>query len=399
MLLLLIDYLRNHFGIHVPAAFGYTSTRLIFAAAFSLLCTTYCGKWFIAQLKELSIKQPIREDEGFLLGELHRNKKNTPTMGGALILFSALFSLLLFMDLSALFTWLLFFTTALLGFLGGYDDYLKLRFRNSKGLSGRRKLFVQFFLALCIVACIQIPAVTAAFEAAFNLKVPLIKEFSTGAERSLSISDFASCLYLPFHKGPLLIFTGVGLLISVLFSCFVIVGTSNAVNLSDGLDGLAAGLLIFVALSLGAVAFLSNNIAIAEYLNIPYITTSGEVAIFLASIGGGSLGFLWYNSHPAEVFMGDTGSLPLGGILGVAAVLLKKEFFLGIIGGIFVAEAGSVILQVICYKFFNKKRIFRCAPLHHHFEYLGWPESKVVIRFWIIGFLLSLVGLLSLKFQ
>lgn len=399
MLLLFIEFVKTHFGIHVPAAFSYTSTRVIMAAVFSLLLTTCFGKSFIRKLKELSIGQPVRDDVGFLLGELHRGKKNTPTMGGLLILFAAILALCIFMDLTAAYTWLLLFTTLVLGSLGGYDDYLKLRYRNAKGLSGKRKLIIQFLLALSVLCYLYIPCVATFLETYCGLTIPTIKENFHGLSVSISQSDFSSFLYVPCHKGPLIIFTGLGLVISWIFSSFVIVGASNAVNLSDGLDGLAAGLVIFVAVSLGAVAFLSNNITIAEYLNIPYISTSGEIAVFLAAIGGGALGFLWYNSHPAEVFMGDIGSLSIGGIIGVAAVLLKKEFFMGIVGGIFVLEALSVIIQITSYKFFNKRRVFRCAPLHHHFEYMGWPESKVVIRFWIIAFLFSLVGLLSLKFQ
>lgn len=183
------------------------------------------------------------------------------------------------------------------------------------------------------------------------------------------------------------------------FFFFVITGSSNAVNLTDGLDGLAAGSLIMVAGSLGIVAFVSNHQDLARYLNILYIEGSGEIAIYLCAMIGACLGFLWYNGYPAQVFMGDTGSLTLGGIIGVSAVLLKREFLLGIVGGIFVAEALSVILQVASYRFRNKKRIFLIAPLHHHFEYKGWPETKVVIRFWIVGLIFAIIGIASLRFQ
>ncbi len=184
-----------------------------------------------------------------------------------------------------------------------------------------------------------------------------------------------------------------------MFMMFVITGASNAVNLTDGLDGLAAGLIVLVAGSLALFAFVSNNVYISSYLNILYIEGAGELAIFLCALAGAALGFLWYNCLPAQVFMGDTGSLSLGGLIGVSAVLLKKEFLLGIVGFIFVAEALSVILQVVSFRYRNKKRIFLCAPLHHHYEYKGWPESKVVIRFWIIGLLLAIIGVASLKFQ
>ncbi|MDB6081276.1 MAG: mraY, partial [Chlamydiia bacterium] len=239
-------------------------------------------------------------------------------------------------------------------------------------------------------------------ESVIGLKPPVVKEFLHGAvetSKTLTLQEYTSRLYLPFFKHPILTFSGIGLVVLWLFFSFVIVGASNAVNLTDGLDGLASGLTIFVAAALAVFAFLSNHVEIAQYLNILYVEGSGEVGIFLAALCGGCLGFLWYNSHPAEVFMGDIGSLSIGGLLGVSAILLKREFFFGLVGAIFVAEALSVIIQVCSYKFFNKKRIFRCAPLHHHFEYLGWAESKVVIRFWIIGFLLSLMGLVSIKFQ
>jgi phospho-N-acetylmuramoyl-pentapeptide-transferase len=217
--------------------------------------------------------------------------------------------------------------------------------------------------------------------------------------QTLTLKDYSSRIYVPFFKDPIYIFSGLGLLFMWGFYAFVIVGASNAVNLTDGLDGLATGLCMFVAGALGTFAFLANNQDLAHYLNILYVEGSGEIAIYMAAMCGACLGFLWFNCHPAQLFMGDIGSLTLGGVLGVTAVLLKREFFLGLVGAIFVVEALSVILQVMSYRLRDKKRIFLCAPLHHHFEYKGWPESKVVIRFWIIGLLLALVGLASIKFQ
>ena len=216
---------------------------------------------------------------------------------------------------------------------------------------------------------------------------------------NMSLKEYASRLYLPFFKEPILIVGGGSLIFMALFFFFVITGSSNATNLTDGLDGLAAGSLIMVAGALGIIAFVSNHLEIASYLNILYVEGSGEIAIYLCAMIGACLGFLWYNGHPAQVFMGDTGSLTLGGIIGVSAVLLKREFLLGLVGGVFVAEALSVILQVASYRLRNKKRIFLCAPLHHHFEYKGWPETKVVIRFWIVGLLLAIIGIASIKFQ
>jgi phospho-N-acetylmuramoyl-pentapeptide-transferase len=399
MIFILINFLRDIWHIHVPAAFEYTSTRAILAAATALILTLTFGATFIKKLYELKIGQPIRDDAGFLLAELHKNKKNTPTMGGILILFSVLVSLVLWMDFSSPFTWMLCITTLVLGFLGGYDDFLKLKYKNAKGLSARRKLFIQLLVAIGIGAYFQVPEVSQFFATTFGVKVPIIKEFVGDQTITMTLQEYTSRLYMPFFKAPVYIFTGVGLLFLWAFYAFVIVGSSNAVNLTDGLDGLASGLLIFVCGALAIVAFLSNHIEMADYLRILYIEGSGEVCVFLAATLGACLGFLWYNGHPAQVFMGDIGSLSLGGLLGVSAIILRREFLLGIVGAVFVAEALSVILQVISYKFFNKRRIFRCAPLHHHFEYLGWFETKVVIRFWIIGFLLSLIGLASIKFQ
>ena len=222
------------------------------------------------------------------------------------------------------------------------------------------------------------------------------KEYLT---QPLTIKEYAGRFYVPFFKEHLFTFSGLLSVLGILFFTFIITGSSNAVNLTDGLDGLAAGCLILVSSCLALIAFVSNNIDLARYLNILYIEGSGEIAIYLSAFVGACLGFLWYNGHPAQVFMGDTGSLALGGIIGVSAILLKKELLLGIIGGIFVAEALSVILQVGSYKLRNRKRIFLCAPLHHHFEYQGWHETKVVIRFWIVGLLLAIVGIASLKIQ
>jgi len=382
----------------VPAVFEYTSTRAILAAGTALALLLLFGARFIKKLYELKIGQPIRDDAGFLLAELHKNKKNTPTMGGALILFSIACSVFLWMDLSHPFTWILLFTLAVYGWLGGRDDYLKLKYKNSKGLSARQKLVVQFAWAFIVIGYLQLPEI-AAFADSLGFHTPVIKEFVAGKPEVRTLQQYSSELFMPFFKDPVLVFSGFGLIGLWIFTSVAIVGFSNAVNLTDGLDGLASGLLIFVTVALAIVAFLSNHFEMAEYLNLIYIEGAGEVAVFLAAMCGAVLGFLWYNSYPAQVFMGDIGSLSLGGAIGVAAVLLRREFFLGLVGAILVAETLSVALQIISFRYFNKRRIFRCAPLHHHFEYLGWPESKVVIRFWIIGFLFCLIGLASIKFQ
>lgn len=372
MILWLINLLKTH--LHIPALFEYYSFRMSFAALTSLLVTVFSGKFFIRKLYELKIGQKIRKEECPLLGELHKKKEDTPTMGGILILVSMLISLLLWMDLTHPFTLILALTTLVLGALGAMDDYLKIKHRNTKGLSARKKLAIQFVFALLL---------------SFYLLGPYAVDYG----------DFMSWVYVPFIKGPTLHFQGLFLLLLALFWFFVISGSSNAVNLTDGLDGLAAGNLIMVASCLSVIAFVSNHYQVSRYLNILYLEGSGEIAIYLSALVGGCLGFLWYNSYPAQVFMGDTGSLPLGGILGVSSILMRRELLLVIVGGVFVAEALSVILQVGSFRLRNKKRIFKCAPLHHHFEYLGLPETKVVLRFWIVGFLLSVIGLISIKFQ
>lgn len=409
MIFFVLDYFATILGTKPPALFAYYSTRMMLAAVTSLFICIFVGPWFIRKLYELKIGQSIRTEDCPLLGQLHEKKKNTPTMGGMLILFSMLVSMLLWMDLKHIFTLFLFLTTICLGALGAYDDYLKLKYKNPKGLSGRKKFIFQvcfsaLFASYFFLPVAQMPSSQKWFPP------PVVKEQIYSSSElespaddpkviSLSLKEYAGRLYLPFLKDPLFTFSGIFVIVGILFSVFVITGSSNAVNLTDGLDGLAAGCLILVSSCLALIAFVSNNIDLAGYLNILYIEGSGEIAIYLSAFVGACLGFLWYNGHPAQVFMGDTGSLALGGIIGVSAILLKKELLLGIIGGIFVAEALSVILQVGSYKLRNRKRIFLCAPLHHHFEYMGWHETKVVVRFWIIGLLLAIIGIASLKLQ
>lgn len=410
MILLIIDFLRQYAGMKTPAVFSYFSTRMMLAALTSLLLSIFLGPYFIRKLYELKIGQPIRKEECPLLGKLHEKKQDTPTMGGILILFSMLVSLFLWMDMTHIFTLILLITTLFLGLLGGRDDYLKLKYKNTKGMSAKGKLLFQSLLSLVIASYFLWTPVnqTIAYENWFQPPVikenVLLKENAAASATSLTVrhitlKEYASRLYIPFFKEPVVTLGGFSLIFIVLFFFFVITGSSNAANLTDGLDGLLAGSLIMVAGALAIIAFVSNHLEIARYLNILYIEGSGEIAIYLCAMIGACLGFLWYNGHPAQVFMGDIGSLTLGGIIGVSAVLLKREFLLGLVGGIFVAEALSVILQVASYRLRNKKRIFLCAPLHHHFEYKGWPETKVVIRFWIIGLLLAIIGVASLKFQ
>jgi len=413
MIFFIIDFLRDIVGIKIPSAFEYYSTRMMLAAITSVIICVFLGPRFIKKLYELKIGQTIRTEDCPLLGQLHEKKKDTPTMGGALILFSMLVSMFLWMDLQSVFTLILFLTTVVLGSLGARDDYLKLKYKNTKGISARKKLLVQGLVGGALALYLLGPSITQTVQIGDWFAPPIVKEHlltkahtpdaeSTVTQAALTtvpLTEFASRIYFPFFKDYIFSFSGVFIIIAFIFMVGVVAGASNAVNLTDGLDGLAAGCLILVASCLALIAFISNNLDLARYLNILYIEGSGEIAIYLSAFVGACIGFLWYNGHPAQVFMGDTGSLALGGVIGVSAVLLKREFLLAVVGGIFVAEALSVILQVGSYKLRNKKRIFLCAPLHHHFEYKGWPETKVVIRFWIIGLLLAIIGLVSLKFQ
>src|SRR3990167_5904253 len=373
MLLFLIEFLRETLHWKVPAAFSYFSTRMLLASITSLLLTIWLGPSFIRKLYALKMGQPIRgEEECPLLAQLHEKKKDTPTMGGILILFSMLFSLFLWMDWRSAFTLLLLLTTLFLGALGAIDDYLKLTYKNSRGLKARVKFLCQILFSACIALYLLCPIVTQAMNGKKWFRPPIAKEQQVGSSTltTLSTEEYAERFYLPFKKDPLWI-----------------------------LDGLLTGCIVMVSLVLALFAFLSNHLGLARYLHILYIEGSGEIAVYLCAMAGASLGFLWYNGYPAQVFMGDTGSLALGGILGVTAVLLRKELILAIAGVIFVAEAGSVILQVLSYRYRHKKRIFLCAPLHHHFEYKGWPETKVVLRFWIVSLLFSIISVASLKFQ
>lgn len=402
MILFLIHFL-NQLGVKVPSVFTYYSTRMILAAITALMLSIFLGPKFIRLLAALKIRETIRSGADVaVLEELHKKKKNTPTMGGMLILCSMLVSMILWMDLTHIFTLILFLTTVVLGSLGGYDDYLKLK-NKKQGLSGRKKLLVQAALSGLIALYLLTPALQESVQMGNWFAPPVIKEpapaLTLEAAKSIPVQEYASRIYIPFVKEPVATLSGVFLILAGGFIMFVITGSSNAVNLTDGLDGLAAGCLLMVATCLAMIAFVSNNIDIAGYLNILYVEDSGEIAIYLSAFVGACIGFLWYNGHPAEVFMGDTGSLALGGLIGVSAVLLKREFLLGLIGGIFVAETMSVIIQVMSCKLRNKKRVFLCTPLHHHFEYKGWPETKVVLRFWIVGLLLAIIGVASLKFQ
>ncbi len=344
--------------------FRYISFRAGGAVMTALLIAFWLGPRMINWLRARQGKgQPIRTDGP----QRHIvEKQGTPTMGGLLILLSALIATLLWADLTDPYVWVVLFVTVSFGLLGFADDYLKVTKRSSEGVSGRIKLLFQFAVAVAAAYWVM----------------------------SLETPPMAGGLAVPFVKGTL-IPLGWGFLI---FAPLVIVGASNAVNLTDGLDGLAIVPVMIAALAFALIAYLVGNTKFATYLELHYIAGTGELAVFLGALLGAGLGFLWYNAPPAMVFMGDTGSLSLGGALGAVAVATKHEIVLAIVGGLFVMEAVSVIVQVISFKT-TGKRVFRMAPIHHHFEQLGWKESTVVIRFWIIAVVLALIGLSTLKLR
>lgn len=405
MILFIIQFL-SQMGIHVPSAFQNASTRMIFAAISTLVLTILLGERFIRALYQLKIGHTVRVGDVAVLKKLYQKSADVPSMGGILFLTTMLISGLLWLDLTHIFSFILILTTLWMGFIGAIDDYSKISKKNaSLGISPKTKMLCQLGFAALLGGYLLWTPVQEGTKG--GLSHPVAKEkvvvFKDG-ERTLEIKtlttrEYAMRYYIPFVKNPVVV-TGIfGLLFSFCLTMFVISGSTNAVNLTDGLDGLATGLALLVALVLAIFAFLSNHIEIAHYLNILHIEKSGEIGVFLCAMMGACLGFLWFNGYPAQVFMGDTGSLALGGILGVSAILLRREFLYALVGGVFVLETLSVILQVLSFRYRGGKRLFACAPLHHHFEIKGWHEAKVVTRFWMIGLMLALIGLASLKIQ
>lgn len=353
-----------HSIISVLNVFRYITFRSAMAALTGFLISLILGPLVIKKLKQHKIGENIRKEDSARLDELHRNKQDTPTMGGILILVAVLSSTLLWADIFNKYIIICLFSTAWLGITGFMDDYLKQAKKQSKGLSATAKLASQAVLGLILGTFLLLGSGHS-----LKLDIPFLKDFSLNLDG----------LY-------------------IVFVMLVIAATSNAVNLTDGLDGLAIGIVVMVALALSVLSYVSGNLKFSSYLLIPYIKGSGELTVFCASILGAGLGFLWFNCHPASIFMGDVGSLALGGALGTVALLIKKELLLIIVGGIFVLEAFSVILQVGSFRLW-KKRIFRIAPLHHHFQFLGWHENKVIVRFWIVASLLALLTLVTLKIR
>jgi len=360
MLYWLSDYLSDYVG--ALSVFQYLTLRGILGVLTALLISLWVGPYMIRKLSHYQIGQSVRDDGP----KTHLSKAGTPTMGGALIIVAVAVSAILWSDLGSRYVWITLLVTLSFGAVGWVDDYRKVVEKNSKGLPAKWKYFWQSLIGLIAALALYH---TASLPQETSLIVPIFKD-------------------VVFELGP----------VFILLTYFVIVGTSNAVNLTDGLDGLAIMPTVLVAGALGIFAYVSGNSVFAQYLHIPYIPGAGELIIFCGALVGAGLGFLWFNTYPAQVFMGDVGALALGAALGVIAVIVRQEIVLFIMGGVFVMETVSVILQVASFKL-TGRRIFRMAPLHHHFELKGWPEPRVIVRFWIVTVVLVLIGLATLKIR
>lgn len=389
MLLALAQWLQSDFGFF--RVFNYITFRAVMATLTALFIGLAFGPWVIRRLTMLKVGQAVRTDGP----KTHLIKTGTPTMGGVLILISIAISTLLWSDLSNRFIWAVLWVTLGFGIIGWVDDYRKVVYKNPQGMASREKYFWQSIIgilaAFYLVFAITDQGNVGIFENIMQWK---------NADFNLNMSDKLN-LVVPFFKSISYPLGGLGFII---LTYLVIVGSSNAVNLTDGLDGLVIMPVILVGSALGVFAYVTGNAIYARYLIFPFIPGTGELLIFCGAIGGAGLAFLWFNTHPAQVFMGDVGALALGGALGTVAVIVRQEIVLFIMGGIFVVETLSVMLQVFWFKYTKRKfgegrRIFRMAPLHHHFELGGWKETQVVVRFWIITIILVLVGLSSLKLR
>ena len=378
----MLSYLQFYEEFFGPLRlFQFISVRAIIAGIIAMLIGFFIGPRLIRFLQDFGARQAFRDkDEVGDLAELHKAKEKTPTMGGLLIFFSVVVSTILCAEPN-IYVVAALVTYSLLTVVGFTDDYLKISKKNSKGLSGRYKLLGQLLTTGVLV---------------FMILGPLSEVLTGLNEGAIESANKMRELWIPFYKDP--IYIGMPILLVFLFFLITITGSSNAINLTDGLDGLAIGCTVTVALTYGIMAYASGNYIISEYLKISWIPGSGELTVLCAALLGGSLSFLWYNAHPAEMFMGDTGSLAIGGLVGAIALMVHQPLTLIIVGGIFVMEAGSVILQVASFKS-RGKRIFLMSPIHHHFELKGWKETKVVIRFWILSLLFALVGLATLKLR
>ncbi|WP_348268388.1 phospho-N-acetylmuramoyl-pentapeptide-transferase [Edaphobacter paludis] len=359
--------------------FRYLTFRTVFASLTALLIGLLIGPYVIEKLREFQIGQYIREEGP----QSHQKKSGTPTMGGVLILISILVPTLLWSDLSNPLVWLVMLSTLAFGAIGFADDYIKVVHRRNKGLTARAKLGLQLLVSGGVAVAL------VALETRGNYSTRLMVPFAKRFRPDLVID---SLLHMPHIWW--LAYAGF-----VVFVMIVIAGSSNAVNLTDGLDGLAIGCTIIAAGALTVLTYVSGHVVFADYLELQRMPLVSELTVFCGAMVGASIGFLWYNAHPAEVFMGDVGSLALGGAIGTVAVVIKQELLLPFIGGVFILEAVSVMLQVGSYKLRNGKRIFKMAPLHHHFELMGWSESKVIARFWIMALVFALFALTTLKLR
>ena len=359
--------------------FRYLTFRTVFASLTALLIGLLIGPYVIEKLREFQIGQYIREEGP----QSHQKKSGTPTMGGVLICISILIPTLLWADLSNPFVWVVMLSTLAFGAIGFADDYIKVVHRRNQGLTGRQKLALQFLASAGVAVALLRMEVRGGYST--RLVVPFLKRFRPDLvwEWLGHIPHMHWLVFLPF----------------VVFVMLVIAGSSNAVNLTDGLDGLAIGCTIIAAGALTVLTYVSGHAVFADYLELQRMPMVSELTVFCGAMVGASIGFLWYNAHPAEVFMGDVGSLALGGAIATVAVVIKQELLLPFIGGVFILEALSVMLQVGSYKLRNGKRIFKMAPLHHHFELMGWSESKVIARFWILALVFALFALTTLKLR
>jgi phospho-N-acetylmuramoyl-pentapeptide-transferase len=362
--------------------FRYITVRTVYASLTAMFLALVFGPWLIRRLRELQIGQFIREEGP----EEHKKKAGTPTMGGVLIVLSTAVPVLLWADLTNPFILLSLFALIAFAVIGFIDDYAKVSQQRNLGLTAKKKIYFQAFVSLVVGVVLLVLATYSAYSTQFVF--PFVKRFHP----DLVIHSLLDPNHFSGHLWPL------AFLPFLIATAIVIVGSSNAVNLTDGLDGLAIGCTVIAAGALTVLTYVSSNFRWATYLEIQYIPRVGELTVFCGALVGASLGFLWYNAHPAEIFMGDVGSLSLGGTLGTVAVIIKQEILLFFVGGIFVIEALSVILQVASFKL-RGKRIFRMAPIHHHFELLGWSESKVIVRFWIAALVFALFALTTLKLR
>jgi phospho-N-acetylmuramoyl-pentapeptide-transferase len=365
---------------HPFRVFRYLTFRTAFASLTALLIALFIGPWVIKKLRQFQIGQFVRDDGP----KSHLKKTGTPTMGGVLIIIAILLPTVLWSDPANPFVWIAVLSTLAFGAIGFADDYIKVIQKRSKGLTVRAKLLWQGLAGAAVAASLVILAEFKLFST--QLTMPFIKSWRPDLlwyAWPSTIPHLGLLAFLPF----------------IAFVIFVLIGSSNAVNLTDGLDGLAIGCTIVAAGALTVLTYVSSNVVFADYLELQHMPKVAELTVFCGSMVGASIGFLWYNAHPAEIFMGDVGSLALGGAIGTVAIVIRQELLLPFIGGIFILEAVSVILQVGSYKLRNKKRIFKMAPLHHHFEQLGWSESKTIVRFWIGALVFALFALTTLKLR